>query len=233
MKTFSITALAILLVASDATAQTTGNLAPAWPAACPAGQQGQKASNLAVPHIPSAARSKQAMSSLVGRPIYACKYPDGENLFSDGVDTSTGLPIPDDVIVHYFQPGDKLLIRKATTDMVLDKCNPTLPTVTVSLTVENPERKVSARVDLGDVLAVTLTPGSIMMGIVNDVSFTSRPVSSDPKIGMTDLEVFCMNRLPERTNTDALGDDQLVYLGGKLLVYVNKHNVVTNVQTSY
>jgi hypothetical protein len=42
-----------------------------------------------------------------------------------------------------------------------------------------------------------------------------------------------MNGLPERTNTDALGDDQLVYLGGKLLVYVDKHSVVTNVQTSY
>jgi hypothetical protein len=212
-KRISTATVAILLVAAGATAQTT--------------------STLPVPHIPSATRSKQAMASLVGRSIYACKYPDGYSPFSDGADASTGQPIPDSAIVRYFQPGDKLLIRKAATDMVLDTTSPTLPTVTVLLTVENQEKKVTAQVELGDVLAVTVTPGSIMMGLVNDANFTSRPVSSDPKIGMTDLEVFCMNGLPERTNTDALGDDQLVYLGGKLLVYVDKHSVVTNVQTSY
>jgi hypothetical protein len=39
--------------------------------------------------------------------------------------------------------------------MVLDKSNPTLPTVTVLLTVENQAKRVSAQVELGEVLAVS------------------------------------------------------------------------------
>jgi hypothetical protein len=96
------------------------------------------------------------MASLVGRSITLASIRMVITLFSEGVDTSTGQSIPDNVIVHYFQAGDELLIRKAKTDMVLDKSEPTLPTVTVSLTVEDQKTKVSARVDLG-VLAVMLT----------------------------------------------------------------------------
>lgn len=217
MKTFqriSIMVLALsLVVAADAAAQT--NRAPAT------------RSNRALD-------AQRAMSSLVGRTLYGCDNDPAWIEYFDGADSTTGQSIPDNVIGQFFQSGDKILIRKAKTDMVLTGRDPKFPTVMVSLTVEDQEEKVVADVKI-EVSASEITPRRVWAGMLSDnVEFSSHPVSLYPAIGMTREEVDCKNGVPEQTNSDALGGDQLVYLGGKLLVYINPHtDRVTNVQSSF
>lgn len=191
--------------------------------------------------VPQGDRTQRAMASLVGRSLYNCRmYPEtspmaeaGNPGFFDGTDAQ-GKPILDEPANTYFHTGDKLLIRAAKTDMVLDSTQePQFPTVLISLTVENQLNKVLASVEV-NVLATDVAPGRILAGLTNNVWFSARPVGGSPEIGMSRNEVICRHGLPEQTNSDALGGDQLVYFGGKLLVYISpRTDRVINVQSSY
>jgi hypothetical protein len=185
---------------------------------------------------------KRVMASLVGRPIYDCLIDPKSTSFGiqvpkffEGTD-ELGRPIPGEAVLTYFHTGDKLLIRAAKGVPV--PRDPKFPhdwsIVTVSLTVENQVNKVSARVDV-EVRALNVTPGRILAGLHGTLpEFSPHPLSDDIKIGMSQDDLYCMKGFPDHTNTDALGDDQEIYSGGSLLVYIDSRTGhVTDVQSSY
>lgn len=194
---------------------------------------------------------KRAMISLEGKSLYSCithstisseqsYWHDFDPLYYDATDAK-GAPIADADIHKYFPTGGslagtRLVILAAETEMIpVDGRVP--PTVYVSLSVENPANKVSAGVQV-EIHASDVTPSRILAGIAGNggsdiIWYRLRPITF-PEIGMSIDDVHCSIGLPDHTNTDALGDDQLVYLDGKLLVYIDhRTNRVTDVQTSF
>jgi len=191
------------------------------------------------------------MDSLVGRTLYSCithstisfeqsYWHDLDPVYFDATDVK-GTPIPNVEIHKYFpiggtSAGTKLVILGAETEMVpVEGRIP--PTVYVSLNVENPTNGASSGVQI-EVRASEITPSRILAGIASNggsdiIWYRLRPIRF-PEIGMTIEDVHCSVGLPDHINTDALGDDQLVYLDGKLLVYIgHRTNRVTDVQTSF
>lgn len=183
---------------------------------------------------------KRAMASLVGHSIYSCLvYPESSLMaranpvYSDMTDAQ-GTSMLLESARKYPHTGDKLVIRTAKTDMhpVVGRW---VPTVVVSLNVENQTSSVSAGVDV-EVYRSEVAPGKILAALVDNVDFSLLPVkeASYPKIGMSRNDVICRLGVPDHTNSDALGGDQLVFFGGKLFVYISPHtNRVTNVQSSF
>jgi hypothetical protein len=160
-------------------------------------------------------------------------------LYFDATDAQ-GLPIPDADLGKFFPTGGelygaKLAILGAETDM--HPVDGHARNVMISLNVENPDNKASAGVQV-EVRAADVTPSRILAGIISNggsglVWYSLRPIRR-VEIGMRLDEVYCSLGSPDHTNTDALGDDQLVYLDGKLYVYIgHRTNRVTNIQKSF
>jgi hypothetical protein len=205
------------------------------------------------PNGHSASQSKQqspsqhssieaAMDSLIGRSIYACYlYPPTSPMarsnpeFFDGTDVA-GKQISSPALAGYFHTGDHLIIRAAESDMttITERWDSkSHPSVFVSLAVENQANKVTAGVQV-EVYKADVTPARLFSGIVHGIWFSRTPVKTIVEIGMTRDEVECAFSVPEHTNTDATGGDQMVYWGGKMYVYISpRTDRVTNVQTSF
>ena len=194
---------------------------------------------------PSPSTVAKAMDGLIGHSLYSCntnvestlrKY---DPLYFDATDAK-GLPIPDADLGKFFPTagelyGAKLTILGAETDM--HPVDDHAQNVMISLNVENPANGASAGVQV-QVRAADVTPSRILAGVVSNggsgfVWYNLRPVRP-VELGMPLSDVFCSLGSPDHMNTDARGDDQLVYLGGKLYVYIgHRTNRVTNIQKSF
>lgn len=183
--------------------------------------------------------SRQAMASLSGHFIYSCKvargiYADKMNPEYTNVTDENDKPVKPVHVQNYFDTGDKLLIRSASTDMAITPNRDSrFPTVTVTLNIENKENAAWASVKL-EVLASLVTPSRILIGITDNVVYSLHPVKDhiSPQIGMSKDDVYCRLGVPEHTNSDERAGDQLVYFGGKILVYIDRRtNRVSDVQT--
>jgi hypothetical protein len=179
-----------------------------------------------------------AMKSLVGRTIYTChmsKYPDLRPDFQDGV-YGNGDQIPDASLRNLFGSGDRLTITHAETDMATlteYEDSQVHPQTYLTLRVRNTDNEVEASLKFA-VHKSQVTPTRIMNAISDSLWFSAHPLSSDIRIGMTENDVYCSLGVPDHTNSDALGGDQLVYSDQQMYVYISpRTDRVTNVQTTY
>jgi hypothetical protein len=186
-------------------------------------------------------KAKPAMAALVGHVIYSCRMQPEDSFmaktnpsYSDGSD-STGTPIPDNKIQHYFHSGDRLTTLAAETDMVkrggFDAAH---SIVRVWLRVRNETSHVTAWV-FTEFYSQEVKPATIFRNLLDNLWFSAKPTTDIyPRVGMLKTDVLCRMGLPDRTNTDELSGDQLVYYGGKMYVYVSSRTGrVRNIQTSF
>jgi len=98
----------------------------------------------------------------------------------------------------------------------------------INLNVLNQENQVSAGV-MVEVKAADMTPERILNSLD---SFRTHPIPKSIRIGMSEGDVYCIEGLPDQTNTNAIGDDQMVYRDSDLYVYIGKNGRVVNFQES-
>lgn len=175
-----------------------------------------------------------SVAALAGHVIYQCQYKPNQGQYSLGPEYQD---IRDGDGVHhnpagadrYFEFGDKLIILSATTGENLRGAN--FPQL--FLKVRNETNKATAT------LPVEVDPESMKTTVLllRDIGkggwFSLHPVPRYPRLGMSENDVDCSVGFPDHRNTDARGDDQLVYHEGKLLIYINKAGRVSDIQTSY
>jgi len=185
------------------------------------------------------------MDSLKGATLYSCKIYTPNTIMANVNPTyfnatdADDKPIKDGLAAYQFDTGDKIVIRAARTDMKNVPPSPQQqpggpPIVIITLDIENKTNAVWASVNI-DVQRSKVVPGALLRELGNGFFYSLMPVADNlyPKIGMTRSEVYCRIGVPEHTNHDELGGDQMIYHGGKLLVYVSpRTDRVTNVQSS-
>jgi hypothetical protein len=189
---------------------------------------------LVAPFIAIFAQNPRPVAALAGHVIYQCSYKPNQGELTFGPEyqdilDGDGHHVNPAGAYRYFEFGNKLTILSATTgenlrgadfpQLFLKVRNETnKATATLPLEVSSPEK-----------MKTTLL---ILRDIGTGAWFSLHPVPDFPKLGMTEADVDCSVGYPDHTNTDARGDDQLVYQHGNLLVYINKAGRVSDIQTS-
>ena len=180
--------------------------------------------------------SQRALDLIIGHSLFTCHINpiwsdlDDYRPYFDGTNWK-GASIPDRALASYFRTNDELKIAGAE---LVASSDGSKSKTGVSLLIENQRNKVKAGTVI-DVPTSQVNPSSILAALTRGSNYRLHPTDSlFPSIGMTRDDVLCGLGVPEHTNTDDLGGDQMVYHGGQVYVYISpRSDRVTNVQTSF
>jgi hypothetical protein len=189
--------------------------------------------------------AQSALRSLIGKTLYSCRVYPADSVYGNmnpryfRAETAAGQAISDADLVKRFPTGAKLQIvgakfepefnRQTPAEIVGGLQFPAKAFLGLSITVKNTETGDIASVEM-ETEPNDLKPPRLFPSISDGGWFTRHPVRF-PEIGMSEADVHCSIGFPEHENTDAIGDDQLVYDNGDLLIYVNhRTGRVTDIQ---